>query len=252
MPANAPYPGESDEEFMMRMAMQRGGGVAPSPYAAGPGMGPVPDPRIAAMDRVPWQGMNTRPPGETPIEEELSAGGGGGDAWYADMYGAGYDSYANGLPGSEGPPTRTQMRNRMVMNPGVPEDEIEQEHMLAMDDLNNEIDEESQEPRYNQYGGRNRRDNPDRGDVIPNRSEEDIENDFNEDGDRLDEEMMEKVQGGIQQKMGEGQRGSDSGATLTGNEEEDKNYILSLIEDGEDASGLQDEFEARYGYYPEL
>lgn len=133
MPANMPYPGESEEEFMIRMAAQQGGGM-PQPQ----GMHQATDPRAMAIAQM----MQMPAPGARPVEEMMGSGqhgmpggpeeGFGGDASMADAYG-GPDPYTSGLPGATGPRTPMQNRNRRVMlsEPGETDDEFEQREMLG-------------------------------------------------------------------------------------------------------------------------
>lgn len=67
----------------------------------------------------------------------------GGDSSMAALYGRGYDQYAQGLPGTEGPPSHRQLQNRAIAAQTRGHEPSEQEMNAGSDDDELEIDTEN-------------------------------------------------------------------------------------------------------------
>lgn len=266
MPTDRPYPGESYEAFMARMA------------AEGQGPAPVMDPRAAALAQMMGnpatnpantynmgrttenfydQPASMPAPGTRPIEEMMMDPNFGGDSDMADAYGFGGDAYANGLPGTEGPPTRMQLRNRMIMDPGythsmhpmgpqASEDDMEQ-NMMQDTYFGSTADghTEGEYPPPENLG----RIGPDGDGPKVN----DTDNDSEPDGDADDTEGELNM---VQEQIGKAGQTSDE---LTGDEQGDADYLDSVATDvfagyreQEELDRLIRRFESKYGYTPEL
>lgn len=241
MPANAPYPGESEEEFLIRMMQEQGGGM-PAPQV---------DPRIQAVDQLMQGSPHTVGPealttgprapgpppdqfgiygnrrrGNQPIEESLTYDKNfGGDASIADAFGGGYDQYAGG----NYPPSPMQMRNRRVMHPEMSEDDHEQAEM--QENYSRNTDPESV-PERPEFIKRRMRDADDDG----------IEDNTQDDND---DNMLDMVQGSIQQKMGGDISSNEYG--FTGELQNDIAALKSIGLDGYELMQAVAEFVDRHG-----
>lgn len=229
MPADMPYPGESDEQFLARMMAQMQGGPG-TPM-------PAPDPRLLAM-----QQMTGQAPGTVPVEEMMTNDPSfGGDASMADAYG-GPDPYTAGLPGATGPRTPMQNRNRRIaLYPeSTTDDDFEQAEMLG--DYEDETDEEAQEPRYRRIDDPENRATP----PVRFRGSDEVGELVGPDGDGVPstEDELDMVQRQITKT------GSDLGPSeygMTGDLENDIAALKSLSEDDYDAMGAVDDFISRHG-----
>lgn len=208
MPADMPYPGESDEQFLARMMAQMQGGPG-TPM-------PAPDPRLLAM-----QQMTGQAPGTVPVEEMMTNDPSfGGDASMADAYG-GPDPYTAGLPGATGPRTPMQNRNRRVAlsEPDETDDEFEQREMVgdyeatngSMDRIGPDGDGPSTEDELDMVQRQ----------ITKTGHDQSSERDFDSEADEYG---------------------------FTGDSEEDAQYIRGLIDAGEDVGDLVERFKEFYGF----